>query len=102
MQSSTHLTGSCQSQVTDTFVLAVQSLSRVESVQPHGLQHTRPPCLSCVWEDARNQVHEPCLMKICNFLKACSAGFPRVQSASFLISVLHSFQGVLKVSDCPT
>ena len=35
-----------------------------------------------------------------NYLKTCSASFPRGQSASFLISTLNSFQGVLKVSSC--
>ena len=49
-----------------------------------------------VWEDARIQVHKNFLLKMCNYLKVCSASFPRAQSASFLIS----FQGVLKVSDC--
>ena len=33
-------------------------------------------------------------------LKAYSASFPRAQDASFLISALNSFQGVLKVSYC--
>ena len=34
------------------------------------------------------------------FDQACSASFSRVPSAPFLISTLHSFQGVLKVSSC--
>ena len=33
------------------------------------------------------------------YLKACSAGFPRAQRASFLISTLNSFQSMLKVSN---
>ena len=33
------------------------------------------------------------------YLKACSASFPRAQSASFLISTLNSFQSMLKVSN---
>ena len=38
------------------------------------------------------------LLKVFNYLKVSCASFSRVQSASFLISVLNSFQGVLKVS----
>ena len=38
------------------------------------------------------------LLKISNNLKACSAHFSRAQRASFLISTLSSFQGVLKCS----
>ena len=34
-----------------------------------------------------------------NYLKACSASFPRAQNVSLLISTLNSFQGVLKVMD---
>ena len=34
-----------------------------------------------------------------NHLKPVLLVFPRVQSASFLISTLNSFQGVLKVND---
>ena len=32
-------------------------------------------------------------------LKACSASFPRAQSASFLMFILNPFRGVLKVSE---
>ena len=38
------------------------------------------------------------LLKVFNYLKASSANSSRAQSASFLISTLNSFQGVLKVS----
>ena len=34
------------------------------------------------------------------YLKTCPASFPRAQSASFLLSSLNSFPGVLKVSSC--
>ena len=37
-------------------------------------------------------------MKVSNYLKTSSGSFSRAQSASFLISTLNSFQGVLKVS----
>ena len=42
-----------------------------------------------VWEDARNQVHKKVSSENI-YLKACSASFSRVQSASFLISTLIS------------
>ena len=42
-----------------------------------------------VWEDARNQVHKNISSENI-YLKACSASFSRVQSASFLISTLVS------------
>ena len=34
-----------------------------------------------------------------DYLKACSASFSRAQNASFLISTLNSFQGMLKISN---
>ena len=39
-------------------------------------------------------------MKTSNYLKTCSASFPRTQSASRLISTLSSFRGCLRVSRC--
>ena len=41
---------------------------------------------------------EQFLLKMSDYLKACSATFSRAQNASFLISTLNSFQGVLKIS----
>lgn len=38
------------------------------------------------------------LLKVFNYLKGSFDNFSRAQSASFLISTLTSFQGVLKVS----
>ena len=46
----------------------------------------------------RDSPYKNFLPKVCNYLKAFSAVFFRAQSASFLISTLNSFQGVLKVS----
>ena len=46
----------------------------------------------------KNWAHKNLLLKISNYLKTCSASFPRAQSASLLISTLSSFQGVLRVN----
>ena len=40
------------------------------------------------------------LWKLFNYQKACCVSFPRAQSASFLISTLNSYHGVLEVRDC--
>ena len=37
------------------------------------------------------------LWKLSNSLLTCCVSFPRAQSASFLISILNSYQGVLEV-----
>ena len=47
-----------------------------------------------IWEDARNWTHK------IFYLKACSARFPRSQNASYLISTLNSYRGMLEVSNC--
>ena len=46
--------------------------------------------------DARNWAHKNLSWKS-NYLKGCSASFPRTRRISFLIPTLNSFQGVLKV-----
>ena len=40
------------------------------------------------------------LWKLSNSLLTCCFSFPRAQSASFLNSILNSYQGVLDVRDC--
>ena len=40
------------------------------------------------------QVHKKFLLKIPNYLKACSASFLQAQSISFLIPTLNTFQDV--------
>ena len=47
-----------------------------------------------IWKDARNWTHK------IFYLKACSARFPRSQNASYLISTLNSYRGMLEVSNC--
>ena len=49
--------------------------------------------------DAINWAHKNLSWKS-NYLKSCSACFPRTRRLSFLIPTLNSFQDVLKVSDC--
>ena len=53
-----------------------------------------------VWEDATSWVHNIFSWKHLTIWSPMLLAFPRAQSASLLISVLNSFQGVLKVSAC--
>ena len=53
-----------------------------------------------IWEDTRNWAHKIFSWKYLTIWRPVVPVFPRAQSASFLISTLNSFQGMLRVSDC--
>ena len=46
----------------------------------------------------KNLAYKHPYLRVPDYLKACSVSLPRAQSSSLLISILHSFQRVLKVS----